>query len=62
VLIDVAGLKGVDMPPDKYEITVEDLEQALGGRDQASMRGLEWAATDGPERRIGGRRRPPIEL
>ena len=29
VLIDVAGLKGVDMLPDTYEITVEDLEQAL---------------------------------
>ncbi len=29
VLIDVAGLKGVDMLPDTYEITVRDLEQAL---------------------------------
>ena len=29
VLIDVAGLKGVDMLPDTYEITVEDLQQAL---------------------------------
>ena len=29
VLIDVAGLKGVDMLPDNYEITVEDLEAAL---------------------------------
>jgi kynurenine formamidase len=29
VLIDVAALKGVDMLPDNYEITVEDLEQAL---------------------------------
>lgn len=29
VLIDVAGLKGVDMLPDTYEITAEDLEQAL---------------------------------
>lgn len=29
VLIDVAGLKGVDTLPDAYEITVEDLEQAL---------------------------------
>ncbi len=29
VLIDVAGLKGVDTLPDSYEITVEDLEQAL---------------------------------
>jgi kynurenine formamidase len=29
VLIDVAGLKGVDTLPDNYEITVQDLQQAL---------------------------------
>jgi len=29
VLIDVAGLKSVDMLPDTYEITVADLQQAL---------------------------------
>ena len=29
VMIDVAALKGVDMLPDTYEITVEDLQQAL---------------------------------
>jgi kynurenine formamidase len=29
VLIDVAGLKGVDILPDAYEITVDDLQQAL---------------------------------
>jgi kynurenine formamidase len=29
VLIDVAGLKGVDTLPDDYEITVKDIEQAL---------------------------------
>lgn len=29
IMIDVAGLKGVDMLPDNYEITVEDLEAAL---------------------------------
>ena len=29
VLIDVAALKGVDTLPDTYEITVQDLEQAL---------------------------------
>ncbi len=29
VLLDVAGLKGVEMLPDRYEITVADLEQAL---------------------------------
>ena len=29
VLIDVAGLKGVDTLPDAYEVTVQDLQQAL---------------------------------
>ena len=29
VLIDVAGLKGVDTLPDAYEITVQDVQQAL---------------------------------
>jgi hypothetical protein len=29
VLIDVAGLKGVETLPDAYEITVQDLEDAL---------------------------------
>lgn len=29
VLIDIAGLKGVDMIPDSYEITINDIEQAL---------------------------------
>ena len=29
ILIDVAGLKGLDMLPDTYEITVQDLQQAL---------------------------------
>jgi kynurenine formamidase len=29
VLIDVAGLKGVDTLPDAYEITAQDLQQAL---------------------------------
>lgn len=29
VLIDVAALKGVEMLPDSYEITVDDLQQAL---------------------------------
>ena len=29
VLIDIAGLKGVEMLPDSYEITVTDIEQAL---------------------------------
>ena len=29
VLIDVAGFKGVEMLPDNYEITVQDLQDAL---------------------------------
>ena len=29
VLIDIAGLKGVEILPDTYEITVKDIEQAL---------------------------------
>ncbi len=29
VLIDIAGLKGVEMLPDNHEITVEEIEQAL---------------------------------
>jgi len=29
VLLDIAGLKGVDMLPDSYEVTVEDLEAAM---------------------------------
>jgi kynurenine formamidase len=29
VLIDIAGLKGVEMLPDSYEITAQDLQQAL---------------------------------
>jgi len=34
VLIDIAGLKGVDMLPDTYEITVADLEGALQRQNQ----------------------------
>jgi len=29
VLVDIAGLKGVEMLPDSYEITLNDIEQAL---------------------------------
>ncbi len=39
VLIDVAGLKGVDMLGDNYEITVEDLEQALQRQNLKLQRG-----------------------
>jgi kynurenine formamidase len=34
VLIDVAGLKGVDMLPNSYNVTAEDLQQALARSNQ----------------------------
>lgn len=37
VLIDVAGLKGVETLPDTYEITVQDLQQALA-RQNVTLR------------------------
>jgi kynurenine formamidase len=39
VLIDVAAYKGVEMLPDTYEITVEDLEGALKKQDTALQPG-----------------------
>jgi kynurenine formamidase len=39
VLIDVAGLKGVDTLPDTYEITVQDLQQALQRQSVSLQRG-----------------------
>jgi kynurenine formamidase len=39
VLIDVAGLKGVDMLPDAYEITVQDVQQALQKQNLALRSG-----------------------
>ena len=39
VLIDVAGLKGVDMLPDTYEITVQDLEDALKKQNLTLQKG-----------------------
>ena len=39
VLIDVAALKGVDTLPDTYEITVQDLQQALSKQGVALGRG-----------------------
>jgi kynurenine formamidase len=39
VLIDVAGLKGVDMLGDNYEITVDDLQQALARQKLALQPG-----------------------
>ena len=39
VMIDVAGLKGVDTLPDAYEITVQDLQQALQKQNLALQPG-----------------------
>jgi kynurenine formamidase len=39
VLIDVAGLKGIDMLPNSYLITPEDLQQALARANQKLQRG-----------------------
>jgi kynurenine formamidase len=39
VLIDVAGLKGVAMLPDNYEITVKDLQDALARQNMTIMPG-----------------------
>ena len=39
VLIDVAGLKGVGMLPDTYEITAQDLQQSLSKQGVALGRG-----------------------
>jgi kynurenine formamidase len=39
VLIDVAALKGVDTLPDTYQITVEDLQQALQRQHVSLQRG-----------------------
>jgi kynurenine formamidase len=39
VLIDVAALKGVEMLPDAYEITVADLQQALARQNLALQAG-----------------------
>jgi kynurenine formamidase len=39
VLIDVAGLKGVDILPDTYEITVQDLEDAMKKQNIAVQKG-----------------------
>src|SRR2546422_3464158 len=41
VLIDVAGLKGVDTLPDTYEITAQDLQQALQRRSEERRVGKE---------------------
>ena len=55
VLIDVAGARGVEMLPDAYEITVDDLERALARANQrlqpgdAVLIGTGWAALWGKD-------------
>jgi kynurenine formamidase len=39
ILIDIAALKSVDMVPDTYEITVQDLQEALSKEGVALQRG-----------------------
>ena len=39
MLLDIAALKGVDMLPDDYMITVADLEAAMNGRMSRSAKG-----------------------
>lgn len=39
VLVDVAGLKGLEVLPDAYEITVDDLQQALARQKQTLQPG-----------------------
>jgi len=39
VLVDVAGLKGLDMLPSSYIITPDDLRQALAKANQKLVRG-----------------------
>jgi hypothetical protein len=39
VLIDVAAFKNVEMLPDTYEITVQDLQQALARQNLTLQQG-----------------------
>jgi kynurenine formamidase len=68
VLIDVAGLKGVDMLPTSYLITPEDLQQALAKAGQALQPGdavvirTGWAKLMGKENERYGTRNPGIGI
>ena len=61
VLIDVAALKGVETLPDTYEITVQDLQQALSaqgvalGRGDAVLIHTGWGKLWGRKRAVSGR-------
>lgn len=68
VLIDVAGLKGVDMLPNSYMITPEDLEQALAKSGLKLERGdaviirTGWAKLMGKENQRYGTTPPGIGI
>jgi len=68
VLIDVAGLKGVDMLPTSYNITPEDLQQALAKANQKLQPGdtviirTGWSKLMGKENERYGSRNPGIGI
>src|SRR4051812_30239075 len=68
VLIDVAGLKGVDMLPTSYNITPEDLQQALAKSGQKLQPGdtvvirTGWSKLMGKENERYGSRNPGIGI
>jgi kynurenine formamidase len=68
VLIDVAGLKGVDMLPTSYLITPEDLQQALAKKNLKIMPGdavlirTGWSPLMGKDNARYGRQNPGIGI
>jgi kynurenine formamidase len=68
VLIDVAGLKGVDMLPTSYNITAEDLQQALAKQNMKLQPGdtvvirTGWSKLMGKENERYGSRPPGIGI
>ena len=53
VLVDVAGLKGLDMLPSSYIITPDDLRQALAKANQKLVRGDAVVIRSGWSRLMG---------
>ncbi len=68
VLVDVAGLKGVDLLPTSYNITPEDLQQALAKSNQKLMPGdtviirTGWSKLMGKENQRYGSQNPGIGI
>src|SRR5215469_3724617 len=68
VLIDVAGLKGLDMLPSSYIITPDDLQQALAKANQKLVRGdavvirTGWSKLMGKENQRYGSLSPGIGI